>query len=136
MYAERISGVKSSTIRDILKLTSRQGMISFAGGLPAPELFPIKDITAAVEKVLSKHGSSALQYSTTEGLIPLREKIAVKLDPDSNYLNTDNILIAQDHSKGLILYQNSFLTRMTLFLQKPRAISVRFSHSSFFRQMS
>ncbi|MBT9537213.1 MAG: PLP-dependent aminotransferase family protein [Nitrospirae bacterium] len=109
MYAERISGVKSSAIRDILKLTSRQGMISFAGGLPAPELFPIKDITAAVEKVLSKHGSSALQYSTTEGLIPLREKIAVKLDPDSNYLNTDNILIAQGSQQGIDLISKLFL---------------------------
>lgn len=79
MYSERISGLRSSAIRDILKLMSRPGIISFAGGLPAPELFPIKEIGDAAAKVLSKHGSSALQYSITEGLIPLREKIIKKL---------------------------------------------------------
>jgi len=56
MYAERMGAIKSSAIRDILKLMSRPGMISFAGGLPAPELFPVKEIAACADAVLRKYG--------------------------------------------------------------------------------
>lgn len=111
MYSERIAGLKSSAIRDILKLMSRPGIISFAGGLPAPELFPIKEIGDAAAKVLSKHGSSALQYSITEGLIPLREKIIKKLDPDSKYLSLENIIITQGSQQGLDLISKLFLDK-------------------------
>lgn len=108
MYSERMAGVKSSAIRDILKLMSRPGIISFAGGLPAPELFPINEIGDAAAKVLSKHGSSALQYSITEGLIPLREKIIKKM---SKGLSTDNILITQGSQQGLDLISKLFIDR-------------------------
>ena len=111
MYAERIAGLRSSAIRDILKLMSRPGIISFAGGLPAPELFPIKEIGDAAAKVLSRHGSSALQYSITEGLIPLREKIIKKLDPDSKYLSLENIIITQGSQQGLDLISKLFLDK-------------------------
>lgn len=111
MYSERISGLRSSAIRDILKLMSRPGIISFAGGLPAPELFPIKEIGDAAAKVLSKHGSSALQYSITEGLIPLREKIIKKIDPDSKYLSLENIIITQGSQQGLDLISKLFLDK-------------------------
>ena len=120
MYAERIAGLRSSAIRDILKLMSRPGIISFAGGLPAPELFPIKEIGDAAAKVLSKHGSSALQYSITEGLIPLREKIIKKLDPDSKYLSLENIIITQGSQQGLDLISKLFLDKGdTVFTETP-----------------
>jgi 2-aminoadipate transaminase len=66
----------SSVIREILKITQRPEVISFAGGLPAPELFPIEEVRAASSTVLDRYGSAALQYSTTEGHLPLREWIA------------------------------------------------------------
>ncbi|MBI5050815.1 MAG: PLP-dependent aminotransferase family protein [Nitrospirae bacterium] len=109
--AERIAGLKSSAIRDILKITSRPEVISFAGGLPAPELFPLQEIADAAQNVLLKYGSSALQYSITEGLIPLREKIAKILDPDAKRLNIENILITQGSQQGLDLISKLFIDK-------------------------
>jgi 2-aminoadipate transaminase len=70
----------SSAIREILKITQRPEVISFAGGLPAPELFPVEQIRAAADRVLTEHGQRALQYSTTEGHLPLRRWIAERSD--------------------------------------------------------
>lgn len=78
LYAGRMERVKASTIREILKLTSQPGFISFAGGLPASDLFPIEEMKAAAVRVLDHQGVPALQYSTTEGYLPLREWIADK----------------------------------------------------------
>ncbi len=66
-YAQRTSQMGSSAIRELLKLTQLPDIISFAGGLPAPELFPVEAFRAAADTVLVKHGQKALQYSTTEG---------------------------------------------------------------------
>ncbi|MGC1456220.1 MAG: PLP-dependent aminotransferase family protein [Nitrospirota bacterium] len=111
MYAERIAGLKSSAIRDILKLTSREGMISFAGGLPAPELFPLKELSEATQRVLSKHGSNALQYAITEGHIPLREKIAHTLAPGSTRLTLNHLIITQGSQQGLELLAKLYLDK-------------------------
>ena len=67
MYAERISGLKSSAIREILKITSRPGIISFAGGLPAPELFPIEEIADAAQGIFKKYGSCCLAVFCDRG---------------------------------------------------------------------
>jgi len=111
MYAERIAGLKSSAIRDILKLTSREGMISFAGGLPAPELFPLKEVSEAAQRVLSKYGSSALQYAITEGLMPLREKIVQTLAPGSTRLTLNHLIITQGSQQGLELIGKLYLDK-------------------------
>lgn len=74
--AERTRGVASSAIREILKVATRPDVTSFAGGLPAPELFPLTAIREAADKVLSQHGSSALQYGATDGVLGLRQHIA------------------------------------------------------------
>lgn len=66
----------SSAIRELLKLTQQPDIISFGGGLPAPELFPVQEVREATEKVLSQYGPRALQYSTTEGHLPLRQALA------------------------------------------------------------
>ncbi len=116
MYAERIAGLKSSAIRDILKLTSRPGMISFAGGLPAPELFPISAISAAVQAVLSKYGPNALQYSITEGLTPLREKVAVALDPEAARVTPNHVIITHGSQQGLDLLCKVFLDKGSVVL--------------------
>jgi hypothetical protein len=65
-YAERMRRVTSSAIRELLKLTEQPDVISFAGGLPAPEVFPLRAIEEAAHRVLEEQGSRALQYSTTE----------------------------------------------------------------------
>ncbi len=120
MYAERIAGLKSSAIRDILKLTSREGMISFAGGLPAPELFPLKEVSEAAQRVLSKYGSSALQYTITEGLMSLREKIVQTLAPGSTRLTLNHLIITQGSQQGLELIGKLYLDKgSVVFTETP-----------------
>ncbi len=120
MYAERIGGLKSSAIRDILKLTTRKGMISFAGGLPAPELFPLKDIELATHNVLNRYGSNALQYSITEGISPLREKISAMLDPTGRNVKPRQVIITQGSQQGLELLSKLFLDKGSpVFTENP-----------------
>jgi 2-aminoadipate transaminase len=77
--AKRMNGLKASDVREMLKITQRSEIISFAGGLPAPELLPIRELDQATRRVLDEKGPDALQYSTTEGYLPLREKIAERM---------------------------------------------------------
>jgi len=109
MYSERMGNVKSSAIRDILKLMARPGMISFAGGLPAPELFPVKEIAASADAVLKKYGATTLQYSVTEGIMPLREKIAKMLGPDKKQLTVENVIITHGSQQALDLLSKGFI---------------------------
>ena len=79
VYATRMDSLRASEIREILKITQREEVISFAGGLPAPELFPVEMLKEISCQVLTESGRSALQYSTTEGYEPLRRKIAERV---------------------------------------------------------
>ncbi|MDG2865931.1 hypothetical protein P7M39_24115, partial [Vibrio parahaemolyticus] len=72
-YANRMNYVKASEIRELLKLTEQPGIISFGGGFPAPELFPVNEMIEISKKVIEKNGAQALQYGPTEGYRPLRE---------------------------------------------------------------
>ncbi|MGD0703669.1 MAG: aminotransferase class I/II-fold pyridoxal phosphate-dependent enzyme [Trebonia sp.] len=90
--------MSSSAIREILKITQRPDVISFAGGLPAPELFPVAEVRAATDRVLTDHGAAALQYSTTEGHLPLREWIARQ-----SGLTPDHVQIVSGSQQGLDL---------------------------------
>jgi 2-aminoadipate transaminase len=102
-YAQRTQRMTSSAIRELLKLTSRPDIISFAGGLPAPELFPVEAVRAAVDRVLTHHGSAALQYSTTEGYAPLRELIAVNMARYGIVVAVEDILITTGSQQALDL---------------------------------
>ena len=76
IFADRMQATRKSFIREILKVTQQPEVISFAGGLPNPGLFPVEEIALASTKVLSEEGRNVLQYSTTEGYLPLREFIS------------------------------------------------------------
>ncbi len=76
LFADRILTTQKSFIREILKVTENPEVISFAGGLPNSRFFPVKEIKDAASKVLDEDGRNILQYSTTEGYLPLREYIA------------------------------------------------------------
>lgn len=104
-FAQRTKNVKASSVREILKLTQRPEMISFAGGLPAPELFPIERFDAACRHVLSTAGAQALQYSTTEGYPPLREMIVDMMTREEKgiTLKPENILITASSQQALDL---------------------------------
>ncbi len=109
-FARRMEVVKASEIREILKITQRPGVISFAGGLPAPELFPVAEMDEASHLVLAEQGPTALQYSTTEGHPPLREKIAQRMDAKwGTRLSASEILVTVGSQQGLDLVAKLFL---------------------------
>lgn len=102
-YAQRTERMKSSTIRELLKLTARPGMISFAGGLPAPELFPVPEFQAGAAALLARHGAQALQYSTTEGYPPLREMLVRHMARYGVRVGIENVLITTGSQGALDL---------------------------------
>ncbi|MEK3720696.1 aminotransferase-like domain-containing protein [Paenibacillus sp. FSL H8-0034] len=109
-FAKRMDQLKASEIREILKLTERPEVISFAGGLPDPELFPIRELQQIAVKVLEENGKEALQYATTEGYRPLRDKIALRMNRTLGTAWTaDNILITSGSQQGIDLAGKAFL---------------------------
>lgn len=102
-YAQRTQRMTSSMIRELLKLTAQPDVISFAGGLPAPEVFPIEEFKTAADTVLTEMGRQALQYSTTEGFPPLREMIVRHMARYGIVVNIDNVLITTGSQEALDL---------------------------------
>ena len=102
-YALRTEGMGSSIIRELLKLTEQADVISFAGGLPAPEVFPTAEFQSATEKVLREVGPQSLQYSTTEGYRPLRQFIVEHMARYGIYAHEDNVLITSGSQQALDL---------------------------------
>jgi len=116
-FARRMDGIKASEIREILKLTQQKDMISFAGGLPAPEAFPVEAMQKVTQKVLEKQGSQALQYSTTEGYEPLREKIAERMNRKfATGVQVSNILITCGSQQALDFSGKLFLNEGDIVL--------------------
>lgn len=101
LFAARTQQMKRSTVREILKLTAQPEVISFAGGLPAPELFPIERIREATDTVLAERGQEVLQYSTTEGMPELRSLIAGRLSGGGLTVDPDNILITSGSQQAV-----------------------------------
>lgn len=102
-FAQRTQRMGSSAIRELLKLTEKPSLISFAGGLPAPEVFPVERIAAACDDALHELGATALQYGTTEGYTPLREMIARQSARYGIAVTADNILITSGSQQALDL---------------------------------
>jgi 2-aminoadipate transaminase len=102
-YAQRTQRMTSSAIRELLKLTSQPDIISFAGGLPAPELFPIEEFKAGAQRLLTSMGRQALQYSTTEGYPPLREMIVRHMARYGIVVDIENVLITSGSQQALDL---------------------------------
>ena len=100
-YAKRMDNIRASEIRELLKLTQRPEVISFAGGLPAPELFPVEEFKRVAKEVLDENGTAALQYGPTEGYLPLREKIVERMKKIKVDLKAENILITSGSQQGL-----------------------------------
>lgn len=110
-YAQRTQRMGSSAIRELLKLTEKPDIISFAGGLPAPDVFPVEDFKHACTRVLDEFGPQSLQYSTTEGYLPLREMIARHTARYGLHITPDNILITSGSQQALDLIGKVFINR-------------------------
>lgn len=108
--ASRMAGMKASAVREILKVTQRPEVISFAGGLPAPELFPVDEISKVAQEVCAEEGRKVLQYATTEGRPTLRQKIADRMNKIYNSdLKMENILITTGSQQNLDMAGKIFL---------------------------
>lgn len=104
LFGERASRIQASTIRELLKLTQRPGVLSFAGGLPAPELFPKEEAAAKAAEILREKGEVALQYGPTEGYFPLRAWVAERLG-----VSPEEVLITTGSQQALDLLGKVFL---------------------------
>ena len=107
--AKRTAGMKSSMIRELLKLTQQPDIISFAGGLPAPELFPVREFREACNQILTTMGPAALQYSTTEGHPPLRQWLATTMAKYGIWVEQENILMTNGSQQALDLIGKLFV---------------------------
>ncbi|MGI6204505.1 MAG: PLP-dependent aminotransferase family protein [Anaerovoracaceae bacterium] len=104
--------MEGSAIRELLKLTAKPEIISFAGGMPAPELFPTGEMEKAANAVMEEQGQVAMQYSTTEGFPRLREQIAERMKAKNNIdTDADHILITSGSQQGLDYSGRLFLDK-------------------------
>ena len=101
-FADRMDNLKASEIRELLKFAADPSIISFGGGMPAPELFPVEEMKKVAVAVLEESGQSALQYATTEGNVKLREQIADRMNRKyQSKVALDDVLITSGSQQGL-----------------------------------
>ncbi|MDR4947738.1 aminotransferase-like domain-containing protein [Neobacillus cucumis] len=139
-FAERTHLVKPSKTREILKITERPEIISFAGGLPAPELFPVEALKDACNAVLNEEGAASLQYSTTEGYIPLREAISQRMKVIGINTTIENVLITSGSQQAIDLTGRLFINEEdTIICESPTylaAINVFKSYNAKFVEVA
>lgn len=108
-FSKRIVHMDTSAVREVLALTAKPDIISFAGGLPAPESFPLEELCRASDKVYRTNGRAALQYGPSEGLRSLREKLAQRHRDQGIACGADDVLIVSGSQQGLDLAGKVFL---------------------------
>ena len=110
-FAQRTKTAKSSIIRELLKLTQRPEVISFAGGMPAPEVFPVEKFKEACDRVLCDKPTVALQYGPTEGYLPLRQFIVDQMSRYGILASVDNVMITSGSQQALDLIAKLLINR-------------------------
>uniref|UniRef100_A0A7C4U9J0 PLP-dependent aminotransferase family protein n=1 Tax=candidate division WOR-3 bacterium TaxID=2052148 RepID=A0A7C4U9J0_UNCW3 len=108
-FSERSSRIKSSIIREILKITEKPDVISFAGGLPSPEMFPIREFEEAARYLIPKEGKKMLQYSATEGFPPLKKFLSEYMQKYGVPAEPENILLTNGSQQALDLIGRLFI---------------------------
>ena len=108
-YSKAALNMRRSEIRDLLKIARRPDIISFAGGLPDPQTFPVRDLEDISCELLRKKGALALQYGPTEGEAPLREEVAKWMNREKASIKPENILITVGSQQGLDIVSKVFL---------------------------
>jgi len=110
LYSERAGKMRKSVIRELLKVAQDPEIISFAGGLPNPNSFPLDDLNTIIQAVMRNHGKSALQYGTTQGLMELRKSLAERAYKDGiEGVNADNVIITNGSQQALDMVGKLFL---------------------------
>ena len=108
-FAPHVLSLETSIIREILKVSSQPGVISFAGGLPAPEMFPKKDLARIAKEVIDKYGDVPLQYSVSRGIPQFRELLAKRASERGTPSKLENILITSGSQQGIELLARAFI---------------------------
>ena len=102
LWSSNVGKMKKSIIRELLKLTQKPEVISFAGGLPDPALFPFNDVQVCINSVIEKDGAKALQYGTTEGDNKLRAQLVKRYNSTEGLnISENNVLITTSSQQGL-----------------------------------
>ena len=109
LYSDRAGKMRKSEIRELLKVAQDPEVISFAGGLPSPRSFPLKDLQGVTKSILENHGEDALQYGTTQGLSELREAIAERSCKDGMDITSENVMITSGSQQALDTVGKLFL---------------------------
>ena len=132
-FSQRAQKITSSTIREILKVTERPEIISFAGGLPSPKGFPIDVLKQAYDQVLVKNGAAALQYGPTEGYAPLREWVAQdQKRVGANDVSPDEVLIVSGSQQALDMLGKLFIDEGSrVLVEAPSYLGALQSFSQF-----
>jgi len=132
LFSERARAIQSSAIREILKVTERPEVISFAGGLPSSATFPVEQMQASFDRVLAQKGREALQYSTTEGYAPLREWVAKRVGTAEAPVSADDVLIVSGSQQGLDLLAKALIDPGdTVLVETPTYLGALQSFSMF-----
>ena len=109
-FSDLANGLKASEIRELLKLTAQPEIISFAGGLPAPELFPLEELKKVDIEIIDKDGKAAVQYGTTEGYVPLRQHICERMKKSFMVdCGVDEVFITSGSQQGLSFIPQIFI---------------------------
>jgi 2-aminoadipate transaminase len=110
-FSKAAEGMKRSAIRELLKLTNKPDVISFAGGFPAPNLFPLGEIKEIVSEILDEDGAKALQYGETEGDLKLRKLLVERYNAQGLNIDLNNLVIVTASQQGLDLVSKIFLDK-------------------------
>ncbi|MCP4218329.1 MAG: PLP-dependent aminotransferase family protein [bacterium] len=109
-YSTNAKNLKKSEIRELLKFTSQPGVISFAGGLPAPDLFPVDEINDCIQTVMEREGRQALQYGPTEGNPEFRKELVKLLKEEGIDVTLDQLFVTTSSQQGLDLVGRVFIS--------------------------
>lgn len=110
-FSDRLANADGSAVQEILRLTQQPDIISFAGGLPSADAFPIEDMQQIMRDFADHLGAEALQYGAAEGYKPLREEIIRFLKAKNIHANLDEIIITSGSQQGLDLVAKTFLNK-------------------------
>jgi 2-aminoadipate transaminase len=109
LFSQNAHSMKRSAIRELLKLTNKPGLISFAGGLPDPHVFPVEEIREITNEILTKEPQRALQYGLTSGDPRLRKILAQRAIAEGMPLTDENVLITTASQQGLEVISKIFI---------------------------
>lgn len=132
-FAGRTSALKASEVRELLKLTDSQEIISFGGGLPAEETFPVEEMKMLCNDILSLYGAKAMQYAVSEGYQELREIVAGLMNEKGIDAKSGDVLITSGSQQGLDLTAKVFLDKGDVVLcESPTYLSAINAFNPFY----